>query len=60
MTDQLPCPWRTSTYSGSQGTSCVQVTVAWLTSSYSGGQGTSCVQIALVDPDHVTTPDAGR
>jgi hypothetical protein len=36
-------PWRTSSYSGTSGTECVEVS-AWRTSSYSGTEGTECIE----------------
>src|SRR5688500_11940560 len=36
--------WRKSSYSGGEGTSCVEV--AWRKSSHSGGSGSSCVEVA--------------
>jgi Domain of unknown function (DUF397) len=36
--------WRKSSYSGTGGSSCVEV--AWQKSSYSGGEGSDCVEVA--------------
>ncbi|WP_245931369.1 DUF397 domain-containing protein [Actinokineospora auranticolor] len=36
--------WRKSSFSGEQGSACVEV--AWRKSSYSGQEGTSCVEVA--------------
>ncbi len=39
--------WFKSSYSGSQGDSCVEVALHWRKSSYSGSQGDDCVEVAL-------------
>jgi uncharacterized protein DUF397 len=39
--------WFKSSYSGSQGDSCVEVALTWFKSSYSGSEGDSCVEVAL-------------
>lgn len=44
--------WFKSSYSGSQGDSCVEVALSWHKSSYSGSEGDSCVEVA-------TSPGAG-
>lgn len=38
--------WFKSSYSGSDGDSCVEVALSWHKSSYSGDSGDSCVEIA--------------
>ena len=38
--------WRTSTFTGSNGGSCVEVAPIWRTSSFSGSNGGSCVEVA--------------
>ncbi|MEW9520968.1 DUF397 domain-containing protein [Streptomyces tubercidicus] len=38
--------WFKSSYSGSDGDSCVEVALSWYKSSYSGDAGDSCVEIA--------------
>ncbi|MFI8390654.1 DUF397 domain-containing protein [Streptomyces sp. NPDC085540] len=38
--------WFKSSYSGSQGDSCVEVALAWHKSTYSGSQGDDCVEVA--------------
>jgi hypothetical protein len=38
--------WFKSSYSGSQGDSCVEVALRWRKSSYSGSQGDDCVEVA--------------
>jgi hypothetical protein len=43
-TDELH--WFKSSYSGSEGDSCVEVAVQWRKSSYSGPQGDDCVEVA--------------
>lgn len=36
--------WFKSSYSGNEGTECVEI--AWHKSSYSGNEGTACVEVA--------------
>ncbi|NEC06784.1 DUF397 domain-containing protein [Streptomyces sp. SID7909] len=38
--------WFKSSYSGSQGDSCVEVAMNWHKSSYSGSEGDNCVEVA--------------
>ncbi|WP_416972867.1 DUF397 domain-containing protein [Streptomyces sp. 4F14] len=38
--------WFKSSYSGTQGDSCVEV-AAWFKSSYSGTEGDDCVEVAI-------------
>ena len=38
-------PWRKSSYSGNNGTNCVEV-ATWRKSSFSGNNGTDCVEVA--------------
>ncbi|OEV03908.1 DUF397 domain-containing protein [Streptomyces oceani] len=38
--------WFKSSYSGSSGDDCVEVTLSWYKSSYSGSSGDSCVEVA--------------
>ncbi|MFJ6780829.1 DUF397 domain-containing protein [Streptomyces yangpuensis] len=38
--------WFKSSYSGSQGDSCVEVALSWHKSTYSSGDGDSCVEVA--------------
>ncbi|MFE0421984.1 DUF397 domain-containing protein [Streptomyces sp. NPDC058953] len=38
--------WFKSSYSGSQGDSCVEVAMSWRKSSYSGSDGDDCVEVA--------------
>ncbi len=40
--------WRTSSFSGNNGGSCVEVAPLWRTSSFTGGNGGSCVEVAPV------------
>ena len=40
--------WRTSSFTGDNGDSCVEVAPVWRTSSFSGGNGGSCVEVAPV------------
>ncbi|MFF4230677.1 DUF397 domain-containing protein [Streptomyces sp. NPDC001820] len=47
MTDSTAeLSWFKSSYSGSQGDSCVEVALSWHKSSHSGPEGDSCVEIA--------------
>ncbi|MFG2723333.1 DUF397 domain-containing protein [Streptomyces sp. NPDC048416] len=39
--------WYKSSYSGTEGDSCVEVALAWHKSSYSSGQGDNCVEVAV-------------
>ncbi|WP_329443265.1 DUF397 domain-containing protein [Streptomyces sp. NBC_01426] len=46
--------WFKSSYSGSQGDSCVEVALSWQKSTYSGSQGDDCVEVAAcADTVHV-------
>ncbi|MGI5444889.1 DUF397 domain-containing protein [Streptomyces sp. CA-243310] len=46
--------WFKSSYSGSQGDSCVEVALSWHKSTYSGSQGDDCVEVAAcADTVHV-------
>ncbi|MEU5879237.1 DUF397 domain-containing protein [Spirillospora sp. NPDC047279] len=38
--------WRTSSHSGGNEGSCVEVAAVWRTSSYSGGNESTCVEVA--------------
>ncbi|MFG2830631.1 DUF397 domain-containing protein [Streptomyces sp. NPDC048434] len=38
--------WFKSSYSGSEGDSCVEVALSWRKSSYSGPEGDSCIEVA--------------
>ena len=49
--------WFKSSYSGSQGDSCVEVALSWLKSSYSSGSGDDCVEVASC-PDTVHVRDS--
>ncbi|MFJ3724071.1 DUF397 domain-containing protein [Streptomyces sp. NPDC090045] len=49
-----PLRWFKSSYSGSQGDSCVEVALAWHKSTYSSGDGDSCVEVAAcADAVHI-------
>ncbi|MEV8532919.1 DUF397 domain-containing protein [Streptomyces sp. NPDC051211] len=50
--------WFKSSYSGSEGDSCVEVALSWQKSSYSGSQGDDCVEVAL--PWHKSTYSSGE
>jgi Domain of unknown function (DUF397) len=43
-TDHALTTWRKSTYSGSNGSDCVEVGT-WRKSTYSGGNGSDCVEV---------------
>ena len=43
-TDHALTTWRTSTYSGGNGSNCVEVGT-WRKSTYSGGNGGDCVEV---------------
>ncbi|AWZ09242.1 MULTISPECIES: DUF397 domain-containing protein [unclassified Streptomyces] len=46
--------WFKSSYSGSQGDSCVEVALSWHKSTYSGSQGDDCVEVAAcADSVHI-------
>ena len=48
--DLTGCTWRKSSYSGSNGGDCVEITFAtWAKSSYSGGNGGECVEIGRAE-----------
>ncbi|MEC4571599.1 DUF397 domain-containing protein [Streptomyces virginiae] len=38
--------WFKSSYSGSEGDSCVEVALSWHKSTYSGSEGDDCVEVA--------------
>ncbi|WP_411106730.1 DUF397 domain-containing protein [Streptomyces sp. cmx-4-9] len=44
--NSTPLRWFKSSYSGSEGDSCVEVALSWHKSTYSGSQGDSCVKVA--------------
>ncbi|WP_308120361.1 DUF397 domain-containing protein [Streptomyces bambusae] len=46
--------WFKSSYSSSQGDSCVEVALSWHKSTYSSGDGDNCVEVApCADTVHV-------
>lgn len=46
--------WFKSSYSGSEGDSCVEVALSWHKSTHSGSQGDDCVEVAAcADTVHV-------
>jgi hypothetical protein len=47
-TDHFVTTWRKSTYSGSNGSNCVEVG-AWRKATYSGGNGSNCVEVGGAD-----------
>ena len=49
--------WFKSSYSGTQGDSCLEVALSWHKSSYSSGDGDSCVEVASC-PDTVHVRDS--
>ncbi|MFD3549832.1 DUF397 domain-containing protein [Streptomyces sp. NPDC058655] len=49
-----PLRWFKSSYSGSEGDSCVEVALSWHKSTYSSGDGDDCVEVAAcADAVHV-------
>ncbi|MFI6150607.1 DUF397 domain-containing protein [Streptomyces sp. NPDC051109] len=49
-----PLRWFKSSYSGSQGDSCVEVALSWHKSTYSSGDGDNCVEVAAcADAVHI-------
>ncbi|MEU5064350.1 MULTISPECIES: DUF397 domain-containing protein [Streptomyces] len=49
--------WFKSSYSGSEGDSCVEVALSWHKSTYSGSEGDDCVEVAAC-PDAVHVRDS--
>jgi Domain of unknown function (DUF397) len=47
-TDHALTTWRTSTYSGSNGSNCVEVGT-WRTSTRSGSNGGNCVEVGAAE-----------
>lgn len=46
--------WRKSSYSGSDGDSCVEVAGGWRKSSHSGSEGSDCVEVgSCVESVHI-------
>lgn len=46
--------WFKSSYSGSEGDSCVEVALSWHKSTYSSGDGDDCVEVATcTDTVHI-------
>ncbi|MFD9337958.1 DUF397 domain-containing protein [Streptomyces sp. NPDC060028] len=46
--------WFKSSYSGSEGDSCVEVALSWHKSTYSGSEGDDCVEVAsCADAVHI-------
>lgn len=48
--------WRTSSFSGGNGNSCVEVAPVWRTSTFSGDNGGSCVEVAPL-PEGIAVRD---
>jgi hypothetical protein len=44
--DHVVTTWRKSSYSGGNGSNCVEVATAWRKSSYSAPNGSNCVEVA--------------
>ncbi|MDX3664820.1 DUF397 domain-containing protein [Streptomyces europaeiscabiei] len=40
--------WFKSSYSGTEGDSCVEIALAWRKSTYSGTEGDDCVEVATL------------
>lgn len=49
--------WFKSSYSGSDGDSCLEVAVSWRKSSYSGTDGDNCLEVAAC-PDTIHIRDS--
>lgn len=49
-------PWRKSSYSGNNGTNCVEV-ATWRKASYSANNGTNCVEAGATPHGHVLIRD---
>jgi hypothetical protein len=49
-------PWRKSSYSGSNGTNCVEV-ATWRKATYSSSNGTNCVEAGVAEPGRVLVRD---
>ncbi|MGV9786705.1 DUF397 domain-containing protein [Streptomyces sp. NPDC003435] len=47
MNNSQSLTWFKSSYSGTEGGDCVEVSLAWFKSSYSGTQGGDCVEVAV-------------
>ncbi|MGW2468942.1 DUF397 domain-containing protein [Streptomyces bauhiniae] len=47
MNTTEPLTWFKSSYSGTQGGDCVEVSLSWFKSSYSGAEGGQCVEVAV-------------
>lgn len=45
--------WRKSSFTSSNGGTCVEVGVAWHKSSYSGGNAGTCVEVAAAEPRYL-------
>lgn len=56
--DLIGAIWRKSSYSGSNGGECVEVTAAWRKSSYSGDNGGTCVEVAARLPRVIAVRDS--
>ena len=49
-------PWRKSSYSGSNGTNCVEV-ATWRKATYSGSNGANCIEAGVAEPGRVLVRD---
>ena len=59
MTERIHAGWRKSTYSGSEGGSCVEVLLTgWRKSTYSNDQAGSCVEVLDGYPTGVPVRDS--
>jgi hypothetical protein len=52
--------WRKSSYSGSNGGTCVEVAAVWRKSSYSSSNGGNCVEVAAPASAHAARVVAVR
>lgn len=48
--------WRTSSFTGNNGNTCVEVAPVWRTSSFTGDNGGTCVEVAAL-PEGVAVRD---
>jgi hypothetical protein len=56
MDSMNSAPWRKSSYSGNNGTDCVEV-ATWRKASYSGNSGADCVEAGVAARGHVLIRD---
>jgi len=56
MDSLTSAPWRKSSYSGNNGTNCVEV-ATWRKASYSGNNGGDCVEAGATARGHILVRD---